>query len=93
MIPITQEESFKIRELSPTTFITMVNKQHKSKDKSYYMTCEENALELLIDSNIYARQEMYEIWKNNYVEAIQRRNYKKADDINKKMKQIKELGM
>ena len=93
MIPITQAESFKIRKLSPSTFITMVNKDHKSKNKNYYMTCERNALELLVESNIYARQELYEILQGNYLDSMRRKDFKKANEIKIQMNHIKELGM
>lgn len=93
MIPIRQNEAFKIRKLSPTTFITMVNKDHKSKNKNYYMTCERNALEILVESNIYARQELYDILQGEYCDSIRRKDFKKANKIKVQMNHIKELGM
>ena len=93
MIPITQTESNMIRKLSPSTFIVVSNKQHKSKHKSYSMTCERKALELLLDTNIYARREMCEILQNDYLDAMQNRYFKKAEDIKGKINKIKELGL
>lgn len=82
-----------IRKLSPSTFITVVNKEHKSRNKGYCMTCERKALELLLDTNIYARREMCEILQNDYLDAMQKRYFKKAEDIKSRIEKIKELGL
>ena len=91
MIPITQTESFKIRELSPNTHITVANVTHQSSAKVYYMTCTRIGLKLLSTSNVKAREEYLEILNDELMSNKRDLNHASSSakiTIAKKIKQL-----
>lgn len=63
MILVSREEVKLVREKFPHVHIMVVNKQHKSRAKRYYMTAEKEALYKLCETNSSARKELVEILK------------------------------
>jgi len=93
MIPITQEESFKVRKFAPNTYITGVNKEHMSNSKGYYMTCTRIGVKLLAKSNIKARAEYLEMLTDELQSTKRKLVYAKEKeklDLTKKIKQLEE---
>lgn len=61
MIPISRKEKDIISSALPSVHITVANKEHVARDKSYYMEPDKRALRLIACSNISARKEL--LWR------------------------------
>jgi len=61
LIPISRKEKDIISSALPSVHITIANKEHVARDKSYYMEPDKRALRLIACSNIMARKEL--LWR------------------------------
>lgn len=61
VIKISRQEKDLISSTLPKVHITVANREHVARDKTYYMEPDKRALRMLVGTNIEARKEL--LWR------------------------------